>query len=103
MASMGAIEDEAEAERGAEDDDEGGEGEGEDERFGVWPENERALQVFLAVRRLWRIGPLGGVLGLDRPSVESELRMRKVKVDATLLDDLAAIEGGALEVWNAKE
>lgn len=46
---------------------------------------------------------MGGVLGLDRPNVESELRMRKIKVDAALLDDLAAIEGGALEVWNAKQ
>jgi hypothetical protein len=69
----------------------------------VWSENERALDAFLAVCRFWRHHPMGGVLGLDRPNVESELRMRKIKVDAALLDDLAAIEGGALEVWNAKQ
>lgn len=74
----------------------------DDEEFAVWSDNERSLNAFLAVRRMWRHAPMGGVLGLDRPSVESELRMRKIKVDAALLDDLDAIEGGALEVLNAK-
>jgi len=68
----------------------------------VWQENERALGAFLHCRRLWRYAPMGGILGLDRISVEAELRMRKIKIDGALLDDLAAIEGGALEVWNAK-
>lgn len=77
--------------------------EGADERFAVWPENERSLGAFLHCRRLWRYAPMGGVLGLDRPSVEAELRMRKVNIDAALLDDLAAIEGGVLEVWSAKQ
>lgn len=68
----------------------------------MWRQNERALKAFTAVCRLWRYAPMGGVLGFDRPSVEAELRMRKIKVDAALLDDLAAIEGGVLEVWSAK-
>ncbi|MDA8107571.1 MAG: DUF1799 domain-containing protein [Betaproteobacteria bacterium] len=83
--------------------DETGSEESNDEAFFVWPENKRAHRAFLAVRRLWRIGPMGGVLGLDRPNVESELRMRKIALDGALLDDLDAIEGGVLEVWNEKK
>lgn len=94
---MGITEDETEA---ADGDD--GEGESEDRRFAVWPHNGRALAAFLAVRQLWRYGAMGGALGLDRPSVEAELRMRRIEVDATLLDDLAVIETGVLAVWNAK-
>ena len=89
---MGIPDDEVEAA----DDDEG------EELFAVWPENEHALKCFMLVRRMWRYGPMGGVLGLDRPNVESELRMRKIEIDAALLDDLAVMEGGAMEVLNAK-
>jgi hypothetical protein len=96
---MGIPEEETAEVEGAGGDD----GEGEDGRFKVWPENERALGAFLAVRRQWRIGPMGGFLGLDPQGVESLLRMSKIEVDADLLDDLAAIEGGALEVLNAKQ
>lgn len=98
-AAMGIPDEEVVIERG--EDGEDGE-QGEDKRFAVWPQNERALAAFLAVRRLWRYGPMGGVLGLDRPSVEAELRMRKFGLDAALLDDLAAIEEGVTAVWNAK-
>ena len=93
MAALGVVEDASENEDGGAD---------EDERFAVWRENERALAAFVACRRLWRMHPMGGVLGLDRPSVEAELRMRRIKVDAALLDELAAIEDGVLEVWSAK-
>ena len=80
-------------------DDDGG----EDERFGVWPENERALTAFMSVQRQWRIAPMGGYISLDYPGVESVLRMSKIEVDAELLADLGAIEGGALDVMNAKQ
>jgi hypothetical protein len=74
----------------------------EQELFAVWPANERSLNAFLAVGRQWRVAPMGGLLGLDYPGVEAVLRMRKIKVDAELLDDLAVMESGALEVLNAK-
>ena len=93
---MGVPADEAEVAGDDEDDT-------EDERFGIWLENERALHAFLVCRRLWRYAPMGGVLGLDRPSVESELRMRKIEADSALLDDLAAIEAGVVEVWIVKQ
>ena len=77
-------------------------GEEEEEAFSVWPANERALSAFLSVCRQWRVGGMGGVLGFDMQQVESVLRMRKIKVDAELLDDLAVMESGVMEVWNAK-
>lgn len=90
--------------------DEGGEqtvdvegDESKDDAFPLWPENRRALKCFMHVRRMWRLGPMGGVLGLDRPNMEAELRMRNIKIDAALLDDLAVIEGGVSAVWNAKQ
>lgn len=45
---------------------------------------------------------MGGFLGLDYPGVEAVLRMRRVKVDADLMDDLAVIEDAALEIFNEK-
>lgn len=73
-----------------------------DIRFVVWPANERSVNVFLTVCRQWRVGPMGGYLGLDYQQVEAVLRMRQIKIDAAVLDDLAVMEGGALEVLNAK-
>lgn len=84
----------------------------DEDAFEIWPENEHALKCFMLVRRQWRIGPLGGVLGLDYPGVQAVLRMRKIRIDAALLDDLEVMEGGvmvggamvggALDVLNAK-
>lgn len=95
---MGIPDDEA----AAADDEGEGEGDDDDDRFPVWPANERALTAFLICRRQWLIGAMGGFVGLNYPGCESLLRMSKIKVDADLIDDLAAIEGGALEVLNAK-
>ncbi|TAJ98673.1 MAG: hypothetical protein EPO36_14330 [Chloroflexota bacterium] len=100
-ARMGIPDEALEAAQDDGDDDD--DGDGEADRYGLWAENGRAFHAFLAVCRLWRYHPVGGVLGLDRPGVESELRMRKIKVNAALLDDLAAIEQGVLEVWNTKK
>ena len=80
----------------------GGGDEEQDERFGIWPENEHAKDAFLIVRRQWRMNPMGGFAGLDYPGVEAKLRMCAFSVDAALLADLDAIEGGALEVFNAR-
>lgn len=91
---MGVPEDEINEALGLDDND-------EDDEFEIWPDNVHALNCFLAVCRLWRVGPMGGVLGLDYPGVEAVLRMRKIKLDAALLDDLAVMEDGAMEVLNA--
>jgi hypothetical protein len=85
---------------------------GEEDVFAVWPENARAINAFLVASRLWRVGALGGVLGFDYQQIEAKLRMKKIKVDADLIDDLEVMElgmmasgvriGGAMDVLNAK-
>lgn len=73
----------------------------EDELFGVWPENDKALHAFLVCRRQWRVGPMGGVLGLDYAGIESLLRMNRIEISPELLADLDVMEGAAMDVLNA--
>lgn len=72
----------------------------EEEHFEVWPENWEAVQLFLRLSSQWRYGAMGGVIGLDYPSVESVMRMLRVKDKATMLDELQVMERAALEVLN---
>lgn len=75
----------------------------EDAACEVWHDNAQALNCFLLVasRRLWRLGPLGGIIGLDYAGVEKILSMRKIEITDDLLDDLAVMEDAAVEVLNA--
>lgn len=78
-------------------------GEESGEVFAVWPENTETLNVFLALNRCWRIGELNGrYLGLDRPSIESTMRMMQIprKRHAEIFGDLRVMEHAALEVLN---
>ena len=71
--------------------------------FEIWPENAEALALFLACGTQWRMGPLGGVLGLDYQGVQAALRMMKVKDIQTMFEDLRMMERAALEVLNRKD
>lgn len=74
-----------------------------DGAFAVWPENAETLRVFLALNRCWRIGEFNGkYLGLDRPAIESTLRLMAVprKRQAEIFEDLRVMEHAALEVLN---
>lgn len=81
-------------------DAQGGEGDG---AFVVWPENVETLNVFLALNRCWRIGEFNGKhLGLDRPAIESTMRLMQIprKRQAEIFGDLRIMEHAALEVLN---
>ena len=69
----------------------------------MWPENRAALEVFLAMRKCWRFGALGGVFGLDWPNVESRMRLMKVKATPELIADLDAMEDAALPLLNESD
>lgn len=97
IAAMGLPDDDGQDGGGDENDG------SDDDRFAVWPENDRALQAFLICRRQWRVGPMGGFLGLYYPGVESLLRMNGIPIDAELITDLGVIEGAALEVFNKEK
>jgi hypothetical protein len=84
---------------GAEDDDAG-----DADAFWVLPENWDSIQVFSSLNRCWRLDSFNGkYLGLDRPSIESTLRLMGIPPDRhrEILEDLQIMENAALQVLNA--
>jgi hypothetical protein len=81
------------------------EGDESDSRsFQVWPENWRTLELFIACRRQWSYGAMGGVRGLSASGVESVMRMNRVPIKEqwTIFTDLMAMADEALPVMNQK-
>lgn len=73
--------------------------------YEVWSDNAETVETFLALQTQWRVGPMGGYLGLDYPGVRAALDMRGVRkpVDRRrIFDDLQTMERAALAVLNAK-
>lgn len=71
----------------------------------VWPENEQAVRVFIALRRCWRIDSMAGqVLGIERPAIESTLRLMSIKKKRRqqIFDQIMIMENAAIPVLNRK-
>ena len=66
--------------------------------FKVWRCNWPALACFLACSTQWRVGGMGGVLGLDYPAVEVVMRMHQVRDRSVMFKNLQAMESAALGV-----
>lgn len=71
--------------------------------FWLWPQNQRALQVWLAVGTQWRTG-WHGATGLDYCAVESALRMCCIprRQWPELFGDVRAMESAALGEMRSK-
>ncbi|MES2126647.1 MAG: DUF1799 domain-containing protein [Pseudomonadota bacterium] len=71
--------------------------------FEVWPENEKALDVFLSMSTQWRWS--GGMqsqrVGLDFTTFELELKSAGIKSKQahTIFGDIKRMERAALKVW----
>ncbi len=80
-------------------------GDDDADAFEVWKENEPSLRLFVRLGRCWRHGALGGALGLDRPSVESVMRMTGIKDRDRdeMLADLEVMEDAALEILKSRD
>jgi Phage related hypothetical protein (DUF1799) len=65
--------------------------------FEVFPENWDALEIFLALTTQWVIGGIGVHVGLNYQSVEFLFKIYNVRDKRQMLDDLRAIEAGALK------
>ena len=79
--------------------------EDEDEFFSVWPENAQTVRVFIMLRRCWRQDGLSGqTLGIERPAIESTLRLLRIKRKhhLELFEQLMIMEDAALSVLNRK-
>jgi len=77
----------------------GGRGGGREEDFLILPENWDSVQVFLALNTSWRIDGFNGIyLGLDRPAIESTLRLMGIAAERhrEILEDLRIMESAAL-------
>lgn len=70
----------------------------------VWPEHVPALELFSRCDTLWRVAPMGGVVGLDYAGVEAVMRMAGVAEMSrlALLDELRVMESEAMGVINQK-
>ena len=70
--------------------------------FIVWAENARTWEVWHWVCDMWRVAPMGGVLGLDYPCVESTMRMMGIKNQREIFFDLRAMDRAARDIINEK-
>ncbi len=79
-------------------------GDGKKSDFEIWPENVETLNMFCSLQTQWRVGPMGGYLGLEYPGVWSALKgvVRGRKTRRAMFTDIQAMELAALPVLNAR-
>lgn len=70
--------------------------------FLVWPGNWEAVMLFLSCNTQWRFSPSDRLYGMDYTSVESVMRIRRIKPAdrSAMLDDLRVMESAALEAMH---
>jgi hypothetical protein len=71
-----------------------------EEQFEVWPENWDTVQFFMRLGTQWRYNTAGHATGLNYPSVESMLRILKIKNKAEMMGGLQIMERAVLETLN---
>lgn len=71
----------------------------------VWPEHEKAVSVFAALLTQWRVGPGGGVIGLDYAAIPPVLSMMAVprRVWPDVFEMVRVMEGEAVNVINERQ
>ena len=75
----------------------------EDEDFAVYPENWKAVQLFLKLGTQWRVGPMGGFFGLDYSAVDSVMNLCRVRKKRKVFEQIRIMEVAALSILNKKE
>lgn len=68
----------------------------EDDNYEVWEEHWDAVMVFLRCQTQWRMGGMGGPVGLDYGAVEWVIRLYEISEPRAVLEDLQVIEGAVL-------
>lgn len=71
--------------------------------FEVWPDHVDVVEVFLALATQWRMGPMGGAIGLDYAAIPPTLDLLGHILFGDrrpLFDGLRAMERAALKVWS---
>ena len=73
----------------------------DDDCFAVWFENRRAFELFLVLGTQWRVGGMGGFLGMDYAAAVAVMNVYRIKDQRAMLLDLRAMERAALAALNA--
>ena len=60
------------------------------------------MDLFLKLSTQWRVGGMGGIVGLDYAAVDAFFRIYRVKARAERMDDLRVMELAAMIVLNKK-
>lgn len=64
----------------------------ETEPFGIWPGNETALDLFLALNGSWRCRGMSGLpMGLDESAIFARMQVMQMPHDLDLFDDVVAM------------
>ena len=76
----------------------------EPEDFAVWQENADTVDMFMSLQTQWKVGPMGGYLGLDYPGVSAALNtvVRSWRRRRDLFANLQSMERAALPVLNRR-
>lgn len=74
----------------------------EPDEFEVWPENESALEIFCRLGTQWKVGALGGFLGLDYSGVLALFDLLGVENRKEMFDKVQDMERAALPVLNTR-
>jgi hypothetical protein len=72
---------------------------------GIWPEHVQAVEVFAALLTQWRMGPMGGVVGLDYSAIPPTLELMGVETTGRreLFEQLRIMEREAVKTINERK
>lgn len=73
-----------------------------DSLFGVWEDNAETVMMFMRLQTQWNV-IAGAFIGLNYQSAEFLFKIHGVADEATMMDDLQAMEVAALQVMNKRK
>lgn len=75
----------------------------EPKHFDVWEENWDVVLMFIRCRTQWRVGGMGGPIGLDYVAVQWLLSLYEVKEPRAMMEGLQIMEAAALRIMAKRE
>ena len=71
----------------------------------IWPDNLSAVNTFIAMSTQWRVGGMGGLIGLDYSALPAVMRMKGVPRAewSDVFDSVRIMEEVAMDTINAQQ
>lgn len=76
--------------------------EAETDLFPVHPENWPTVELFMQVQTQWRVGAMGGILGLDYVAIDVFVKYLRLEVSPDTFAGLQVMERAAVPLLNKK-